>query len=1032
LGLKLNKPERCLTSADGSDLNIKGVCDVNIKGTYSSIDTEIYVLKGSKRNLLGVPELTGLNLLAVVNAMCSNEFDPIKQFPKLFKGLGIMPGLFKIELKADVKPVRLFSPRPIAAGLRKAAKDEIDQMLDKGVIEPVEQATDWCSGLTIVPKPNGKIRMCVDLTNVNKGIRREIYPLPRVSDMLSNLSEGVMFSKLDANAGFWQVVMDPESRLLTTFITPWGRFCFRRMPFGVSSAPEFYQRAMEKILKGLKGVICLMDDILVYGKNPSDHWYRLKKVLKRIEKAGMTLRKEKCQFGCSEIKFLGHIISGTGIKADPDKIKAIVEMSPPTTKKEARRFTGMTNYLMKFSSKLAELCVPIHEISGSKSEWFWGPDQQKAFQAVKAEITKAPVLIPFDLNGKHRVSADASKSSLGAVLLQLNETRGLWQPVEYASRKMTETEQRYAMIEKEALAITWACEKFDYYLVGRKFEIESDHKPLIAILGEKDLSCLPVRVQRFKLRLMRYEYDIFHTPGKNMFLADSLSRPNASQISDDEIIQCGDVETYVHSVVAMSAYSDVKLQEVKDSMGKDTVAVRFVRYMHAGWPESSFPLEDELAKLYAARDRITLYDDLLLYNERIYIPVALREKYLELCHEGHQGISKCRRRALRHFWWPGVGKEIADYISRCNVCIMHSQIMHEPMVETELPLRPWEVIGSDVFMFNGSLFVVMIDYYSKWIEALPIESQTSNAVIRAMKEVFSRFGIPNVIRSDNGSCYDSKRFREFAVESGFILATSSPRYPPSNGLAESAVKTVKRLWKKCDDKGVALMAYRTTPLPAGFSPSDLMFGRPIRSSIGIPYETDIDYGQFEEVEVRRKKKLKRKWDKKYRVSNLPRLTPGQIVHVKAPTDVGSKGVVLREDNSPNSYWVKVGQSEIRRNRKHLFLLHSENEEKKGEAVHDRPVENSSGSTEYDEDDSDDEQPPERVVELDGQPEPDPPVGVPIGGHADVTIGGSSRSDPVVEADDQVPGFEAVENRSRVTRRGRISAPPKRYDDVYYK
>ena len=150
--------------------------------------------------------------------------------------------MFRIDLRDDVKPYRLCAPRPIPVGLREQAKGELDKMVDLGVIQPVEIATEWCSGLTIAPKPNGNIRMCVDLTMLNKGVSRELYPLPRVSDMLSQLSKGKLFSKIDANSGFWQVTLDPESRLLTTFITPWGRFCFNRMPFGISSAPEFFQR----------------------------------------------------------------------------------------------------------------------------------------------------------------------------------------------------------------------------------------------------------------------------------------------------------------------------------------------------------------------------------------------------------------------------------------------------------------------------------------------------------------------------------------------------------------------------------------------------------------------------------------------------------------------------------------------------------------------------------------------------------------------------------------------------------------------
>ena len=276
------------------------------------------------------------------------------------------------------------------------------------------------------------------------------------------------------------------------------------MPFGISSAPEYFQRCMEKILAGLEGVICLMNNVLVYASDYDTHWRRLRDVLKRISESGMTLSKEKCQFGVQSVQFLGHIVSDNGVQPDPNKVKAIVEMQAPTTKPEARRLMGMVGYLSKFSKNISELCSPIYAVMGRKSEWYWGVEQQRSFDALKTELSNAPVLCAFDLRCKHRVSADASQYAIGAVLLQFN-CRGEWQPVEYASRKLTETERRYSMVEKEALAITWACEKFDFYIVGREFEIETDHKPLVAILGEKDLSRLPLRVQRFKLRMMRYE-----------------------------------------------------------------------------------------------------------------------------------------------------------------------------------------------------------------------------------------------------------------------------------------------------------------------------------------------------------------------------------------------------------------------------------------------------------------------------------------------------------------------------------------------
>jgi hypothetical protein len=602
--------------------------------------------------------------LAVVNSLQveNSKFDPCKVFPKLFAGLGVMPDVFKIELKAGLEPYRLCAPRPIAAGLREQAKAELDRMLELNVIQPVEQPTDWCSGLTIAPKPNGKIRMCIDLTRLNAGVKRELYPLPKVSDTLSRLAKGRVFSKIDANSGFWQVILEPESRLLTTFITPWGRFCFNRMPFGISSAPEFYQRSMEKILHGLEGVVCMIDDVLVYGANADEHWLRLRKVLERIAASGMTLKKEKCEFGLPEVKFLGHVVSSEGVKLDPDKVKAICGMSPPTNKTEARRLMGMVNYLNKFGKNLAELSVPIYKITGARSEWFWGPDQQDAFGKIKLALSNAPILCAFDVNSRHRVSSDASKNAIGAVLLQVN-SKGDWQPVEYASRKMTDAECRYAMIEKEALGIAWACEKFDYYLVGRKFEVETDHKPLISLLGEKDLSQLPVRVQRFKMRLMRYDFSIFHTPGKDMHIADCLSRPTDCAVMDGDIKKCSVVESFTACLVeSMSRHFHD--EELVKAVLEDQICQDLLKYIDEGWPDNISDFSKEFKALYKAKERLTTYGCVIMYDSRLYIPAKLRSKYLERCHDGHQGVAKCRRRAQQLFWWPGCSGDIAEYVDK--------------------------------------------------------------------------------------------------------------------------------------------------------------------------------------------------------------------------------------------------------------------------------------------------------------------------------------------------------------------------------
>jgi len=223
-----------------------------------------------------------------------------------------------------------------------------------------------------------------------------------------------------------------------------------------------------------------MDDVLVYGKDQAEHDARLKLVLERITKANVTLNRAKCEFRKSSVKFLGHLVDSQGVSADPEKIAAISKMSAPQSVSDLRRFLGMANQLGKFSPLLSELTQPLRELLSIKTAWVWGPAQKQAFVKVKEELTRPTVLALYNPDADVKVSADASSFGLGAVLFQRSGED--WRPVVYASRSMTDTERRYTQIEKEALAVTWACDKFSDYILGRRIEIESDHKPLIPLL----------------------------------------------------------------------------------------------------------------------------------------------------------------------------------------------------------------------------------------------------------------------------------------------------------------------------------------------------------------------------------------------------------------------------------------------------------------------------------------------------------------------------------------------------------------------
>ena len=291
-----------------------------------------------------------------------------------------------------------------------------------------------------------------------------------------------------------------------------------------------------------------MDDILVVGRDQKEHDQRLVDTLVRIAESGLTLNPDKCKFSQSKIEYLGQVIDNGEVRKDPSKVKAILEMEEPNDITSLRRFLGMTNQLMKFCPRLAEKTKPLRDLLKANNDWTWGKAQSDAFRDLKTELASDRVLALYSPDRETVVTADASSFGLGAVLMQ-RQPNGEMRPVAYASRSMTNTECRYAQIEKEALATTWALEHWSDLLVGMKFGIETDHKPLVPLFTTKLIDELPVRIQRFRMRLMRYEFEVNHVPGKLLYTADTLSRSPVDigapdkELQDEVLCECSSRES---------------------------------------------------------------------------------------------------------------------------------------------------------------------------------------------------------------------------------------------------------------------------------------------------------------------------------------------------------------------------------------------------------------------------------------------------------------------------------------------------------
>ncbi|KAK7933488.1 hypothetical protein WMY93_004384 [Mugilogobius chulae] len=825
----------------------------------------------------------------------------VDKYSSVFKGHGTLPYTYKIQLKEDATPV-VHAPRRVPAPLKAALKKELNRMTQMGVIERVEEPTDWVNSITCVKKRNtSELRVCLDPKDLNENIKREHYQIPKREEILSDMAGARYFSKLDASHGFWQLKLDPESSRYTTFNTPFGRYCFLRLPFGIKSAPEIFHKAMESIIEGLEGTRVYIDDLVVWGTTKQQHDERLEKLLQRVKKFGLKLKREKCLFGVMEMTFLGDKLTANGVLPDKTKVQAILNMPAPTDKKGVLRAMGMINFLGKFIPNLSSKTTHLRELLRHNVVFEWTTKHEKEWKELKKTITVEPVLTFFDPAKPTKISTDASKDGLGAVLLQKTDEK--WQPVAYASRSMTETEKRYAQIEKETLGLVFGCGKFHSYVYGLPtFTAETDHKPLISI-RKKNLNDMSPRIQRMMMSLQRYDFELIYTPGKYIVLADALSRAPAPNSETSESITAEDAEAHIKMITASLPATDSMLQQIVKETAMDSTLNKVTHCIRNDWTKGVCP------QFFPVRAELCMSNGLLLRNNRIVIPQTMRKDMLHRLHEGHLGVEKCKRRAREAIYWPGINKDIEEMIQKCEICLKHHyKQVKEPMLVPELPTAPWEKVGTDLFHLHGKDYLLLIDYYSNYPEIAQLTSTTAQSVITHLKGFFARHGIPHCVVSDNGPQYDS-----------------------ANGQAEKGVQIVKRLLKKAKDgEGdpyLALLSYRAAPLECGASPAELLMGRKLRTT--LPQITVHNNKNWIDKKKKLKHRQKMAYDKSTR--RLEPLFERDSVRIEGPDCWDRKATVLSEVG-PRSFVVETEDGQrIRRNRRSLLKTNVDIEKHTDEA-----------------------------------------------------------------------------------------------------
>ena len=832
----------------------------------------------------------------------------------IFDEIGCIEGELEIYMNEGVKPV-VQPPRRIPHAMMGKLKAELDRMQSMGVIYDIQEPTDWVSSLVVQTKDNGKLRICLDPKYLNMAIKRQHYPIPTTEHIFDKLGGATVFSKLDCSSGYWQIKVTSESSKLLCFNTPFGRYCFLRLPFGIHIASEIFQQKLEAVLEGLPGVANSQDDMIVWGKDQAEHDQRLRKVMEKIYMAGFRLNREKCKLGVSDLIFLGHRVTSKGIYPDPSKITAIKEMEIPKDKKGVQRLLGMVNYVSKFIPEASHITAPLRKLIEKDTKFEITSEHKESIQRIKEALVSNPVLKIYEASKETKITCDASLYGLGAVLMQKHGAD--WLPVAYASRSLTDAEKRYAQIEKETLSAVFACNKFHNYVFGRHFTIENDHKPLQSII-KKDLSQMPARIARMMMVLMKYPDLTFrYVPGSHLKIADTLSRAPER----DATPEVTNIEHQVHAVYSSLPATDEIKMKFKEATEKDGALQIVAKYAMEGWPEQK-ECPKHVQHYWSLRDEITIHQGIIYKAQQMIVPTTMREYVKEKVHMGHLGIVKCKARAKTYFYWPGMAREIEQVVYRCGICQEYRN--RQPM-ETNMAVtatRPWSIVGTDVFHYQQFHYLIMTDYYSSYPEVILLNKGsahgTSHATIEKMKQLFSRHGIPELLKSDGGPQFISKEFQEFAKSWNFTHDPSSPEYPKGNGRVERSVQTVKKLIKKAVESKssieAAILAYRTTPLQdCGHSPAELLMGRQPRNHLN-------SHIRVESNESPERKGYTEKYANLH-ARDMPELRPGDKVRIydRAKKKYATKAVVEKQHGNPRSYIVESETGHTyRRNRRDLL------------------------------------------------------------------------------------------------------------------
>jgi len=749
----------------------------------------------------------------------------------------------EIQLHPDAKPFCLTTARTLPYAFRDKVKTQLDDMVAKGIIQPVTEPTEWCHPIVAVAKKGtDEVRLTVDLSKLNKQVARPAHPTRTPQDVIANIDEAQYFTKLDARHGYWQVPLSEASRPMTTFITPWGRYQFLRNPQGLISAGDVFNQRLDQAFGDVSQFAKVVDDGLIYTASFMSQVSTTREVLQKAREHGITLSRPKFEFAMSEVKFCGYVISRSGWTLDPSKTAAIADFPEPANRTDLRSFLGLVNQCSEFNESLAQLASPLRGLLKASNEFIWLPDHSAAMDDLKNALLKPPTLGFFDPKAPTRLECDASRTKgLGFGLWQLQDNN--WRLIQCGSRFVTDTESRYAMIELEMLGVAWSIRKCHTYLAGLPFQLIVDHQPLVPILNTYTLNQVEnPRLQRLMLKVYAYQFTTSWQKGSQHAFADALSRaPVADPSPCDELgedpVHGLSVRLCLQQDDGSSRVLTTNFHEIHKAACADSEYQELYSLIQDGFPKSKHQLSPSLKQYWNGHEHFSTDNGIILRGSRLLIPKSLRQRVLVDLHSSHQGMERTKRRARQIVFWPSINNDIATTVSACTSCreYLPSQ-PKEPLLREPKPSLPFEHASADLFSCQGWEFLVFTDRLSGWPCVARLgRSSSSRDVICQLRKWFPDVGVPSRLVTDGGPQFSSVRFAQFCERWNVEHRQSSPHYR----LAESAVKAVKHLILKTTRNGDldtdefqrGLLEWRNTPRASGKSPAQSLFGHPLQSFV---------------------------------------------------------------------------------------------------------------------------------------------------------------------------------------------------------